>query len=60
MQLVFTKTIGRYSEGEIKDFPLATWNQIATSAKAKLESFTITPEALAKRSTKGANVNVKR
>ncbi|MDZ4342346.1 MAG: hypothetical protein U1E51_07900 [Candidatus Binatia bacterium] len=36
----FTKDLGRYKKGQSHDYPKAVWEQIAKSAKAKLDSFT--------------------
>lgn len=47
MQRVLTKTVGRYEQGVIKDYPRATWVQIARSAKAPLDSFSKPIEELA-------------
>lgn len=35
----FTKAIGRYKVGEAHDYPKAVWENMAKSAKAKLDSF---------------------
>jgi hypothetical protein len=35
----FTKDLGRYKKGQSHDYPKAVWEQIAKSAKAKLDSF---------------------
>lgn len=35
----FTKDLGRYKSGEVHDYPKAVWENIARSAKAKLDSF---------------------
>jgi len=35
----FTKDIGRYKKGQQHDYPKAVWEQIAKSAKVKLEGF---------------------
>lgn len=35
----FTKTVGRFREGELHDFPKGVWSSMAASAKAELDSF---------------------
>lgn len=40
MQLMFTKSVGNFKAGEIRDYPSPTWAQIAASAGSKLASFT--------------------
>lgn len=32
---VFTKDVGRYRKGEVREYPKWTWDGIAKSAKAK-------------------------
>lgn len=40
MQLMFTKSVGNFKAGEIRDYPSPTWAQIAASAGSKLATFT--------------------
>lgn len=40
MERVFTKQVGRYGIGEVRDYPGSVWEQIAASAKKPLDSFT--------------------
>lgn len=37
----FTKEVGRYSNGSLRDYPREVWNTIARSAGMALESFTV-------------------
>ena len=39
-----TKTIGRYREGDQKDYPRDVWNKIAADAGMKLEKFSVAIE----------------
>ncbi len=39
MTRVFTKDIGRWKKGEIREYPVPTWQQIERGAKVKLSSF---------------------
>lgn len=32
---VFTKDVGRYKKGDVREWPKHTWDQIVKSAKAK-------------------------
>jgi hypothetical protein len=36
----FTKDIGRFERGEVKDYPKPTWDQMAVNAGQPLEKFT--------------------
>lgn len=40
MQRVFTKDVGRFKRGEIRDYTRQVWENLARSAKMKLEDFT--------------------
>ena len=40
MQRVFTRAVGRFKAGEIKDYPSAVWREIARSARLTLDKFT--------------------
>lgn len=40
MERVFTKQVGRFGVGEIRDYPGSVWEQIARSAGKSLDSFT--------------------
>lgn len=40
VELVFTKDAGRFKAGMVKDYPKATWDQIAKSAGFRLNEFT--------------------
>jgi hypothetical protein len=41
MERIFTKDVGRnFKQGEIRDYALATWREIARSAKQDLDDFT--------------------
>lgn len=37
----FTKTMGRYQEGAVHDYPRGTWDKIAKDFDKKLDSFTV-------------------
>ena len=39
MERVLTRTVGRYQAGEIRDWPLQTWKQIAANFGKKIEYF---------------------
>lgn len=41
----FTKDLGRYKSGEVKDYPEIVWRQIANGEGKKLDSFTKKVEA---------------
>lgn len=48
MERIFTKSIGRFVKGESRDYPLATWDQIAKSGKESIDTFSVSvSEALA-------------
>lgn len=40
MQRVFTKDVGRFKKGEVRDYTKQVWEGIARSAKMKLDDFT--------------------
>lgn len=40
MRLVFTKKVGRFEKGAVRDYPSITWKQIEKSAGMKLAKFT--------------------
>jgi hypothetical protein len=40
MQRIFTKDIGRFKKGEVREYPKQVWEGIARSAKMKLDEFT--------------------
>jgi hypothetical protein len=48
MNRVFTQDVGKYRAGDIRDYPLATWRDIAKSAKKPLEKITETTDNAAK------------
>lgn len=33
----FTKSVGRFAQGDVRDYPKATWDQIAETAREKLD-----------------------
>lgn len=37
----FTKTVGRFQKGTVKDYPSATWAAIQDSAGQPLDKFTV-------------------
>lgn len=39
MQRIFTKDVGRYKKGEVRDYPNATWQNLSRSLKQKLDDF---------------------
>ena len=39
VERVFTKNIGRFKQGDVKDYPQAVWVQIEKSAKKSLGTF---------------------
>lgn len=39
MLMEFTETVGRYTKGQVCNYPQATWRGIAASAKRKIKSF---------------------
>ena len=39
MQRVFTKDVGRFRKGDVRDYPKPLWQDIARSQKMKLEDF---------------------
>lgn len=40
MQRIFTKDVGRFKKGEVRDYTKQVWEGIARSAKMKLDDFT--------------------
>lgn len=40
MQRIFTKNLGNFKKGDIKEYPSGTWVQIEKSAKESLDTFT--------------------
>lgn len=43
MQRVFTKNVGKnFQKGDIRDYPVGVWRDIARSAKEELEHFSAT------------------
>ena len=40
MQRIFTKSLGNFKKGDIKDYPQGTWNSIEQSANRPLNEFT--------------------
>ena len=40
MQRIFTKDLGRFKKGEVRDYTKQVWEGLARSAKMKLEDFT--------------------
>lgn len=45
MRRQFTRNVGRFQSGEVRDYPRPTWEGIARSAGRKLGSITRPPEA---------------
>jgi len=39
MKRIFTESTGRFSKGEIRDYPIATWRQIEQSAGKAMDAF---------------------
>ena len=40
MKRIFTQTVsGRYKQGQIRDWPMSTWNGLANSLKMDLDDF---------------------
>jgi len=39
MTRVFLKDLGRWKKGEIREYPIPTWQQIERGSKASLNSF---------------------
>lgn len=37
----FTKAVGRYQKGDIRDYPIGTWNSMAAQMGVKLDSFSV-------------------
>ena len=52
MERVFIRDIGRFSIGEVRDYPTSTWKQIAISAKRPLDAFTKPVESVVAESFK--------
>lgn len=44
MQRTFTANVGRFKQGETRDYPKDVWDRIALSAKQKLDKFTTNSE----------------
>lgn len=41
MKRIFTQTVsGRYKRGQVRDWPMSTWNGLSNSLKMDLDSFT--------------------
>jgi len=40
MQRIFTKDVGRFKKGEVRDYTKQVWEGISKSAKMKLDDFT--------------------
>lgn len=40
MERIFTKNVGRFVKGQLRDYPKQVWEQLAKSAKMKIEDFT--------------------
>ena len=53
MQRVFTKATGRYERGQIADYPKATWDQIAASAKSSIDAFSAPVDKVLAQATNG-------
>jgi hypothetical protein len=43
MLRVFTKDVGRFHRGDVRDYPSHVWKAIAGDAKATLDAFTQSP-----------------
>jgi len=59
VERVFTRDVGKnFKKGEVRDYPASTWQQIAKSAKLKLEAFsklrTLVEPKDAKKMTEGS------
>jgi len=39
MERIFTKDLGRYKVGDIRDYPIPTWQQMARSAGTDMDKF---------------------
>lgn len=39
MTRVFTKNLGRWKQGDIREYPIPTWQQIERGAKSTMDSF---------------------
>lgn len=48
MQRVFQRDVGRWKAGEIRDYPLGVWRDIARDAHADLDTITKTLEEAVK------------
>jgi hypothetical protein len=48
MKRTFTRTAGRFKQGESRDYPQSVWNNIAESLDSDLDEFSISDEAMIK------------
>ena len=46
MERVFTKDIGRFKEGDSRNYPMPVWESIAKSAKQALTDITLTMDEI--------------
>lgn len=47
MRRTFLKSVGRYAAGQTHDWPIATWQQVARSAKMALDKLSSPTDAVA-------------
>ena len=55
MNLQFIRDAGRYKQGDLRDWPLPTWNQLADNLGLPLEKVALPPEQLGRRHLAGGN-----
>jgi hypothetical protein len=48
MRRTFTRTSGRFKQGESRDYPKSIWKNIATSLKSDLDEFSVSDEVMVK------------
>lgn len=52
MEMVFTKNIGKFRKGEVRDFPRSTWNRIARNSNNEISNFAKTINELSVSNSK--------
>lgn len=55
MVRVFTRDIGRYKKGEMRDYPKNVWGSLAKSVKSPLDKITREVKEIVDRSLGGNN-----
>lgn len=56
MTRVFTKDLGRWKKGDIREYPFTTWQQIERNSKASVDSFSKEVEDAAKTMTMESSI----